>query len=88
LGTVLVNGNAVFSANSSINGIGTIVVIGYRVGEEWSNSGVGSNTWTAASVTGNNWTDKNTGSNTWTPSSVTSNNWTNKSTGSNTWLPQ
>jgi hypothetical protein len=88
IGTVDANGNAILAGNSSITGIASIIVIGYRIGEEWSNSAVGSNTWTAASVTGNNWTDKTADSNTWTASNVSSNTWTDKTTGSNTWLPQ
>jgi hypothetical protein len=67
IGTVDANGNAVFSGNSSITGIASIIAIGYRIGEEWSNSSVGANTWMDASVTSNTWTDKTTGSNTWLP---------------------
>ena len=67
IGTVNGVATKILSRNSSITGIGSIIAIGYRIGEEWSNSSVGSNTWTDASVTSNTWTDKTTGSNTWLP---------------------
>lgn len=67
VGTVNANGTTIKIGNGSINGIASIIVIGYKIGEEWSNSSIGSNTWTDASVTGNTWTDKTTGSNTWLP---------------------
>jgi hypothetical protein len=88
IGIVDGNGTTIRLANSSIIGIASIIAIGYRIGEEWSNSSVGPNTWTDANVTGNTWTNKTVDSNTWTAANVSSNTWTNKSTGSNTWLPQ
>jgi hypothetical protein len=57
IGTVNGVATKVASASISITGIGSIIAIGYRIGEEWSNSSTGSNTWT----------DKTTGSNTWLP---------------------
>ena len=57
--------NATFSGDAIINSNGTITAIGYVLGEEWSDSAVGSETWSTVSFGNEIWVEDTPESNTW-----------------------
>jgi pectate lyase len=58
-------GNATFSGDAIINADGTITALGYLLGEEWSDSEVGTETWTTSSTGSEVWVEDTPESNTW-----------------------
>ena len=50
---------------ASIDGIAILTAIGYRLGEEWSDSVTGSEVWSTSSTSSDVWTDSAVGSDIW-----------------------
>jgi hypothetical protein len=63
--TVTSLANATWSANANITPNGTVIVNGTVLGEEWSDSAVGSETWSTVSTGNEVWVEDTPESNTW-----------------------
>jgi hypothetical protein len=78
---------SISSAGTAV-GVATVVVTGYVYGEEWTTSGVETNTWSDISAGDNTWTTQSVDVNTWSDAAIDSNAWTQQTTGNNAWQLQ
>jgi len=65
LATLIARGNAIFGLNAILNCLAYVQAVGFRLGEEWNDNTIGSNTWTDKPSSSDIWTEKATGNDTW-----------------------
>jgi hypothetical protein len=76
---------AIYAGVGTINGTTSVVCVGNRLGDNWTNETAGSESWTGVTPSTDTWTLVTAGSEEWTPVTESSDTWTNNNIGSETW---